>query len=78
MNEDKKVFRVVVVYEFDGVDDPNSPDADMLVDEVTYVTKKSLSAADGINHYGRSVWVEDAYVVKGIWSVVRKKEQDDE
>ena len=38
MSEDKKVFRIVVVYEFEGIEDPNSPDADVLVDEVREVT----------------------------------------
>ena len=76
MSEDKKVFRVVVVYEFDGIEDPNSPDADMVVDEVAEVTGNTLSVEWASSINSASVWVEDAYVVKGIWSVIRKKEQE--
>lgn len=76
MSEDKKVFRVVVVYEFDGIEDPNSPDADMVVDEVAEVTGNTLSVEWASSINSASVWVEDAYVAKGIWSVSRKKAQE--
>ena len=76
MSEDKKVFRVVVVYEFEGIEDPNGLDADMVVDEVAEVTADTLSGDWASSFNSASVWVEDAYVAKGIWSVSRKKAQE--
>jgi hypothetical protein len=76
MSEDKKVFRVVVVYEFEGIEDPNGLDADMVVDEVAKVTGNTLTVEWASSISGAAVWIEDAYVAKGIWSVSRKKAQE--
>jgi hypothetical protein len=65
MSEDKKVFRVVVVYEFEGIDDPNSPEADEIVDEVTEVTSQTLFGEWESSFTTAGVWVEDAYTADG-------------
>lgn len=60
-----KVFRVVVVYEFEGIDDPNSLDADMVVDEVAEVTGETLLSEWASPFSRAAVWVEDAYTADG-------------
>jgi hypothetical protein len=72
MSEDKKVFRVVVVYEFEGIDDPNSPEADEIVDEVTEVTSQTLFGEWESSFTTAGVWVEDAYIREGIFRQPKK------
>ena len=67
-----KVFRVVVVYEFEGIDDPNSLDADMVVDEVAEVTGNTLTVEWASSISGAAVWVEDAYTADGAMRTPKK------
>lgn len=67
-----KVFRVVVVYEFEGIDDPNGLDADMVVDEVAEVTGNTLSVEWASSISGATVWVEDAYMADGAMRTPKK------
>jgi hypothetical protein len=53
-----KKFRVYVVFEFDGIDDPSSPEADAVVDEITAETKQ-LALGDWSSPIS-AVWVDDA------------------
>jgi hypothetical protein len=55
-----KKFRVYVVFEFDGIDDPGSLDADAVVDEITAETKR-LALGDWSSPV-LAVWVDDATV----------------
>jgi hypothetical protein len=54
-----KKLQVLVVFEFDGIDDPNSVEAEMVIDEVTMETKQM--------EFNRvvSVWVQDATIREG-------------
>lgn len=67
MDDYKKAFRVVVVFEFGDIDDPNGVEADELVDEVTEETKRIVLGEWQSPVSSAAVWVEDAYVVDGIY-----------
>lgn len=57
-----KKLQVLVVFEFDGIDDPNGDEADEVVAEVTEETKR-LAAADWSGRL-TAVWVHDATMVE--------------
>lgn len=50
-------LQVLVVFEFDGIDDPDGVEAEMIIDEVTIETKQMEFSRVG------SVWVQDCMVV---------------
>lgn len=54
-------LQVLVVFEFDGIDDPDSEGAEEIVYELTQATKEWRT------EYGADdVWVDDATVVEGV------------
>lgn len=52
-----KALRVVMVFEFDGIDDANGPEADEIVDRLTNATINMEQ-----RYEASAVWVEDAVV----------------
>lgn len=55
-----KIFQVVVVFSFGGIDDPNGAEADAVVDEVSNRTVRYL--LEKWEAPLRAVWVDEAYV----------------
>lgn len=53
-----KALRVIVVLEFDGVEDTESPEADKIIQSVSMDAGKAWCSAWGANR----VWVDDAVV----------------
>lgn len=54
-----KALRVVVIMEFDNVEDTESPKADQIIQSVSMDTGKAWCSAWGAD----SVWIENAFVV---------------
>lgn len=54
-----KKLQVLVVFEFDGIDDSDSPDAEMAIEGVTRRTAWWNGETEAT-----SVWVQDAMVVE--------------
>lgn len=55
MNE-KKALRVLVVFEFEGIEDPDSNEADFIVELLTYKCDRFRAEAGA-----HSAWVEEVY-----------------
>jgi hypothetical protein len=55
-----KKLQVLVVFEFDGIDDPDGAEADAVVDEVSNRTVRYL--LEKWEAPLRAVWVDEAYV----------------
>ena len=55
MNE-KKSLRVLVVFEFEGIEDPDSNEADAIVESLTYKCDRFRAEAGA-----HSAWVEEVY-----------------
>lgn len=56
----KKCLRVLLAFEFYGIDDADSPDADEITAGLTEATKQLRK------EYGANVaWVDDAFIVDG-------------
>jgi len=58
-----KKLQVLVVFEFDGIDDPDSVEAEIAIDDVTHEIKR-LTATDGLWDGAVTAWVQDATVVE--------------
>ena len=56
-----KKLQVLVVFEFDGIDDPDSVEAEIAVDELTHEVK-CLTATEWDGAV--TAWVQDAMVVE--------------
>jgi hypothetical protein len=56
MNE-KKSLRVLVVFEFEGIEDPDSNEAAFIVESLTYKCGRWFCAEAGAH----SAWVEEVY-----------------
>ena len=55
MNE-KKSLRVLVVFEFEGIEDPDSNEANFIVESLTYECDRFCAKAGA-----HSAWVEEVY-----------------
>ena len=55
MNE-KKSLRVLVVFEFEGIEDPDSNEADFIVESLTYKCDRFRAEAGA-----HCAWVEEVY-----------------
>lgn len=62
----KKAFRVVVVFEFGGIDDPNSDEASEAVDEVTREVRRLVQGDWESPCESVTTWVDDAYIQEEI------------
>lgn len=60
-----KKLQVLVVFEFDGIDDPNSPEADAVVDEVSNRTVRYLLEGWIADAPINAVWVDDVRIREG-------------
>jgi hypothetical protein len=57
-----KKLQVLVVFEFDGIESPDSPEADGLISLVTQLTSLDQTYEDT---GASAIWVDDAMIVPG-------------
>jgi hypothetical protein len=59
-----KKLQVLVVFEFGGIESPDSPEADIAIEEVTEVVSGIMSTEWQVPATSVSGWVQDATVVE--------------
>lgn len=59
-----KKLQVLVVFEFDGIDDPDSVEAEMVTDEVAHEIKRVVQGDWQSPINSVTAWVQDATVVE--------------
>jgi hypothetical protein len=59
-----KALQVVVVFEFAGIESPDSPEADQIVDELTYEVERLVRSEwqSPVDWDSISAWVDDARI----------------
>ena len=60
-----KKLQVLVVFEFDGIDDPNSVEAEMVTDEVAHEVKRVVQGEWQSPVNSVTAWVQDATIREG-------------
>jgi hypothetical protein len=53
-----KKLQVLVMFEFDGIDDPDSVEAEIAVDDIGHLTKSLYAECNAT-----TIWVEEVMVV---------------
>jgi hypothetical protein len=59
-----KKLQVLVVFEFDGIENPDSEDADTVIDELTHEIKKVVRGDWSAPVKSVSAWIHDAASVE--------------
>ncbi len=59
-----KKLQALVVFEFDGIENPDSEDADTVIDELTHEIKKVVRGDWSVPVKSVSAWIHDAVAVE--------------
>lgn len=60
-----KKLQVLVVFEFDGIDDPNSVEAEMVTDEIAHEIERVVQGEWQSPVASVTAWVQDATIREG-------------